>query len=226
MEREKVVEWVKKLMDKAADPATTEGERDAVQRKVEEFMARYKVTTMEATTPDEIKDHEMIQEDIKFAVPGKSNWGFMLAAGIAHVFECDCIRTRGTQKIMHFLGFPDDVETCLYFFRVFQMQVIFAIDGIGYDTVNKKNSYAKGMTTRIYERMVDTYERVKEIVPAETKALMVVKKGAVEKFRKQQFPKTSKSTLKDSIDHQAFIRGYKDGEGVSIADNSKKQVER
>jgi len=222
MEREKVVEWVQKLMTKAADPAATESERDSIQKKVTELMAKYKVTIMEATTPDEIKDHEMLREDVNFAVPGRTSWGYHLAWAIAPVFECKAVRISGS-KTMSFFGFPEDVETSVYFFRTLQMQIIFAIDATGYNTVKQKNSCAEGMVLRIRERMLATYERVKEIVPVQTKALMVVKEDAVDKFRKSHFPKLRKNNLKSQIDGRAFNQGYHDGANLNIT-NNKKQV--
>ncbi len=224
MEREKVVEWVQKLMTKAADPASTEAERDSIQRKVEDLMAKYKVTMMEATTADEIMGHDMLREDVQFAVPGKSSWGYFLAWAIAPVFEAKAVRISGT-KTMCFIGFPDDVETCVYFFRTLQMQIIFAVDATGYDTVKKKNSYAAGMVERIRERMTSAYERVKEIVPVETKELMVIKEDSVKEFAESEFNKITNHNLNPKIDQRAFVNGYHDGDKLDITHNRKKVQE-
>lgn len=224
MDRKKVVEWVQKLMAKAADPAATEEERDAFQKKAEEFMVRYKVSMMEATTPEEIKNHEMIREDVKFVVPGRANWGYHLAWAIGPVFECEAIRTTGTKR-MSFFGYPEDVETCVHFYRTFQMQIIFAVDATGYETVKERNSYAWGMVERIAVRMRETYVRVKEIVPAETKELIVLKEKEVRKYAEAHFGKIGKSNLKNTVDETAFINGFKDGGHLDIVDHRKKKVE-
>lgn len=223
MERDKVVEWVQKLMTKAADPGATEGERDAAQQKATEFMVKYKVSMMEATTADEIKGHDMLREDINFAVPGRTSWGYHLAWAIAPVFECKALRLSGT-KTMAFFGFPEDVKTSVYFYRTLQMQIIFAVDATSYDTVKTKNSYAEGMVDRIRERLAAAYKRMEEIVPATTMELMVVKKGAVKKFRESHFPKIKKNTLRPQIDPRAYTRGYYDGSKLDIANNAKKKV--
>ena len=225
MDRDKVVEWVQKLMAKALDPTGTEEERDAFQRKAEEFMARYKVSMMEATTPDEIKDHDMLREDVDFAVPGRTSWGFHLAWAIAPVFECKAVRTSGT-KTMSFFGFPEDVKTCVYFFRTFQMQIIFAVDETGYTTVKQKNSYAWGMVARISKRMTQAYERVKEIVPAETKDLIVLKEKEVSKFTESVFGKVGKGRASTAqIDSEAYLNGYNDGANVDISHRGRRKVE-
>ena len=223
MDREKVVEWVQKLMNKAADPAATESERDSIQQKVTELMAKYQVTMMEATTAEEIQGHEMLREDIEFAVVGRASWGFHLAWAIAPTFECKAVRLSGTKQ-MSFFGFPEDVKTSIYFFRTLQMQIIFAVDATGYTTVKSKNSYAEGMVERVRERLKDTYEKVREIIPAETKALIIVKEDAVDKFRASHFPKLRKSTLQSKLDERAFINGYQDGAHLDITDHTKKQV--
>ena len=224
MEREKVVKWVQKLMTKAADPASTEAEKDAIQRKVEDLMAKYKVTMMEATTPEEIKNHDMMREDVKFVVPGRANWGFHLAWAVGPIFECEAIRTTGTKKVS-FFGFPDDVATCVAFYRTFQMQICFAVDATGYTTVKQTNSYAWGMVERIKERMDNAYKRVKEIVPVETKDLIVLKEQEVRKFTETHFGKINKSNLKNTIDQRAFVNGYKDGVHLDISHKGRKKVE-
>lgn len=225
MEREKIVEWVQMLMNKAADPASTEPERDSIQAKVEELMAKYKVSMMEATTPEKIKDHDMLREDVKFVVPGRAFWGFTLAASIAPVFECDVIR-HGKSNKMTFLGYPEDVNTCVYFFRTFQMQIIFAVDETGYTTVKQKNSYAWGMVARISKRMTQAYERVKEIVPAETKDLIVLKEKEVSKFTESVFGKVGKGRASTAqIDSEAYLNGYNDGANVDISHRGRRKVE-
>ena len=225
MERSKIVQWVQKLMTKAADPAATEAERDAVQRKTEQLMAKYKVTMMEATTPEEIKNHKMIRENVKFVVPGRATWGLNLAACIAPIFECDVIQTTGTKK-MTFLGFPEDVQTCVQFFRTFQMQIIFAVDATGYRTTKEKNSYAWGMVRRITERMAQAYQKVKEIVPVETKALIVLKEKEVTKFTESLFGKLKEGRVSSAkIDSIAFMNGYHDGRNVDITHRGRRKVE-
>jgi hypothetical protein len=226
MERAKIVEWVQKLMTKAADPAATEAERDSIQAKTEQLMAKYKVSMMEATTPEKIKNHKMTREDVKFVVPGRSFWGFSLAASIAPIFECDVVRTSGTKK-MSFLGYPEDVLTCVHFFRTFQMQIIFAVDATDYTTIKEKSSYAWGMVKRITERMNRAYERVKEIIPVETKALIVLKEEEVEKFTESLFGKISKGAKsKAKVDADAFHNGYNDGANVNISHRGRRKVEK
>jgi len=226
MERSKIVEWVQKLMTKAADPASTEAERDAIQRKTEELMAKYKVTIMEATTPEKIKNHDMIKEDVKFVVPGRARWGLALASAIAPVFETDVIQ-HGSSKRLTFLGYPEDVETSVYFYRIFQMNIIFAVDETGYTTVNQKDSYARGMVSRIHKRMSEAYTRVKEIVPVETKDLIVLKEKEVRKFTKDTFGKLGKGYVsKAKMDKDAFMNGFNDGGKVDISHRGRQKVEK
>jgi len=39
MDREKIVEWIQKLMNKAADPASSPAETNSLQEKVSQLMA-------------------------------------------------------------------------------------------------------------------------------------------------------------------------------------------
>ena len=225
MERSKIVQWVQKLMTKAADPASTESEIDAIQEKVEQLMVKYKVSMMEATTPEKIKNHRMTKEQVKFVVPGRAFWGFSLAVGISIVFECDVIR-HGTSNKMTYLGYPEDVETCVYFYRTFQMQIIFAVDATGYRTIKEKNSYAWGMTDRITKRMYQAYKKVSEALPVETKDLIVLKEKQIAEFTKSVFGNISKGRKsKATIDKQAFQNGYNDGGRVDISHQGRRKVD-
>ena len=215
MEREKVVEWIQKLATKSMDPGVSPAEGAALQEKVAQLMAKYKISEMEATSEKEIEDHEMIQEEIKFAQSGRMTWGYMLAWGIAPVFECKAIRKHNSQ-VMMFFGYPDDVETVAFFFRYFQMQIIHFADESGYKTVRDKNSYAQGMVKKLVHRVFSAYQRAKEIVPSDCRALMVVKQGAVQKFVDKKIGRTVKSNLKHNIHSRAYTKGYVDGDKVNI----------
>jgi hypothetical protein len=158
-------------------------------------------------------------------VPGRARWGFGLAGAIAPIFECDVVKHGNTKK-MTFLGFPEDVQTCVYFFRTFQMQIIFAVEETNYTTTKQQDSYARGMVKRISERMKQTYERVKEIIPVETKALIVLKEKEVSKFTKSQFGKLKDTPAsKAKLDREAFLNGYYDGSKVDISHKGRRKVE-
>ena len=55
IERDKIVGWIQKLMAKAMDPASSPGETNSLQEKVAQLMAKYKISEMEATTPEDSK---------------------------------------------------------------------------------------------------------------------------------------------------------------------------
>jgi hypothetical protein len=83
------------------------------------------------------------------------------------------------------------------------------------------------MARRISERMEQTYQRVKEIVPVETKALIVLKEEEVSKFTKSVFGKINKGRKsKIKIDKQAFMYGYADGVNVDISHRGRRKVEK
>jgi hypothetical protein len=215
MDREKIVGWIQKLMNKAMDPASSPGETESLQEKVAQLMAKYKISEMEATTPEEIEDHEMMREEIKFAQKGRMTWGFYLAWGIAPIFECEAVKAGGTQKMM-FFGFPDDVATVAFFFRWFQLQIIGFADESSYRTVKDKNSYAHGMVRKITARVSAAYKRAKEIVPSECRDLILVKEGAVENFRKREIGGVVSPRKRLNVNHKAYQKGYVDGDRVDI----------
>jgi len=221
MNREKVVDWVQKLMAKAMDPNISEEEKDVFQEKVAQLMAKYKVSEMEATTPEEIKDHEMLTEEIKFYQgKGRMTWGYYLAWGIAPVFDCKAVKENSSSSKMFFFGFPEDVGTVAFFFRYFQLQIIQFADKSGLGTVKEKNSYAHGMSSKIVKRVTEAYKRAKEIIPSNCRDLIVIKEGAVEKYVDKEIGKTIPSRIRPSIDAHAWGKGYKDGDRVDIVNSN------
>jgi hypothetical protein len=215
MEREKVISWIQKLATKAMDPACSPGEANSLQEKVAQLMAKYKISEMEATTPEEIEDHEMMREEIKFAQTGRMTWGYYLAWGIAPVFECEAVRKHNSQ-VMMFFGFPDDVKTVAFFFRFFQIQIIDFADKSGFSTVKDKNSYALGMTKKLVTRIALAYKRAKEIVPSQCRDLIVVKEGAVKRYRENEIGRTINSRMNTNLNGDAYTKGYVDGDKVNI----------
>lgn len=215
MDRSKVVEWIQKLVAKAMDPACTPEEAESLQEKTAELMAKYKISEMEAVTPKEVENHEMLRENLTFAQGGNMNWGYFLAAGVAAVFECEVVRLGRTQKLS-FFGFPDDVETVAFFFRYFQLQIIDFIDNSNLRTVKNKNSYAVGMTRRIVERINEAYVRAKAKMTSECRDLIVVKKDAVSTYVEKEIGKTHKANLSNNFNASAFTKGYIDGAKVDI----------
>jgi len=216
MKREKVVSWIQKLAAKAMDPAVSPQEAEALQEKVAQLMAKYKISEMEATTPEEIADHDMMREEIKFAQSGQMTWGFHLAWGIAPVFECEAIR-KWKSQVMMFFGFPEDVKTVAYFFRFFQIQIIEFADRSGYTTVKDKNSYAQGMAKKLITRIAQAYHRAKEIIPSDCRDLIIVKEDAVRKYRKREIGLTTKAKMSQNLNGSAYHKGYVDGDKVNIA---------
>ena len=216
MDREKIVGWIQKLATKAMDPAVSPQEAESLQEKVAQLMAKYKISEMEATTPEEIEDHEMMREEIKFAQSGRMTWGYYLAWGIAPVFECEAVRKHNSQ-VMIFFGFPEDVKTVAFFFRFFQIQIIQFADKSEYTTVKDKNSYAQGMTKRLIYRISEAYRRAKEIVPSECLDLMVIKDAVVKRYREGEIGKTTNSKMRQNLNGSAYTKGYVDGDRVNIA---------
>ncbi len=215
MDREKVIGWIQKLATKAMDPACAPAEAESLQEKVAQLMAKYKISEMEATTPEEIEDHDMMREEIKFAQSGRMTWGYYLAWGIAPVFECEAIRKHKSQTMM-FFGFPEDVKTVAFFFRFFQIQIIEFADRSKYTHVRDKNSYAQGMAKKLITRVAMAYKRAKEIVPSECRDLILVKEDAVKRYRQSEIGRTVNSRMRSNMNGSAYAHGYFDGDKVDI----------
>ena len=223
MDKEKVMGWVQKLMTKAMHPNTPKHEVEACEMKAAEFMARYKITMTQATQSQESNNPfdglDKMRAD--FIGEGRSDWGYYLAFGIARAFDCKSIAESYRNRVC-FLGYADDVDTCLWFFNYLQIEIYLWAEKFS-RLKKEQNSYAHGMVTTIEDRLKSLYKKVEEIIPSECKDLIVVRKQVVNKFTQNEFPHT-KPKKRNQVKFDAFAQGIKDGKNLDLANHNRAKV--
>lgn len=225
MQKEKVMEWVQKLVTKAMHPGTPKHEVDACENKAAELMARYKITMTQATQSQESSDpfEGINKEIVDFIVDGRSDWGYYLAMYITNAFECKSI-VIGNTKTVCFLGYQDDIDTCKWFFDYLQIEIYLWAEK-NYTGKKERNAYAHGMSKIVGSKLKKLYKKVEEILPSDCRDLIVVKKKKVTAYMNIKFPGFVKSGG-GNIDITAFRKGLKDGENLDLANHNRDKVSK
>jgi len=223
MEKEKVMSWVQKLMTKAMHPNTPKHEVEACELKAAEFMAKYKITMIQATQSQESSDPFKGLDNMRadFIGEGRSDWGYYLAFGIARAFDCKSIAESYRNQVC-FLGYVDDIDTCKWFFEYLQIEIYLWAEKFS-RLKKEQNSYAHGMVNTIEERLTSLYKRVEEIIPSDCRDLIVIKKKVVKDFAKHVFPRT-RPKARNKMKFDAFSQGMKDGKNLDLANHNRAKV--
>ena len=226
MEKEKVMEWVQKLMTKAMHKGTPQHEIDACESKAAELMARYKISMTQAMHSEESVDpmEGIERDDMEFIGASKStDWGYFLGFAIAKAFDCKGISMK-YRGAFAFMGYADDVDTCKWFFDYLQIEIYMWAEKFSKGK-RKQNAYARGMVTTIRERLVSLYRKVEEIIPSDCRALIVINKEKVKQFAKNEFPSThTHKSVKLGGNRNAYMTGREDGKNLDLTNHNRSKV--
>lgn len=230
---ESIKATIAKLITLANDKGATQGESETAMERATALMAKYQLDQAEVLS-QKIKKGEnldVIQEEAEcYYFESSYNWEYSLGWSIGHIFDCKTIQSRNGFAVVNdkyfpsfkmiFIGLPDDVALALYFFDYCQNE-------IGRETElftqqkRKGNDFALGMSARIIERLTEMYKKVAEQTHETCTALIVVKKDAIDKYVKEEFPSLRKGKPIKIKDYTAYMQGVAAGERVTLSSNRR-----
>jgi len=220
-DREKAMETILKCMRLAADPGATEGERDVAQRKAEQVMAKWQISSLEMRFKSESgkpKSTDQVKENIESVFDTKADWEWRLASGIAHTFNSEIIIVTGVG--IQFFGHEQDLEIVDYFFSKLRLE----IDSWAEDAyplkrdIEMRRSYGLGMTRRVTERLKEMYEFVRNQMTNDCKDLVLISNALIKQRINELYPKTHKVKPR-SVQERAYAQGYMDGNNLNLESN-------
>lgn len=198
----RMLEKVKKLLNKAEDPACTTFEAEALNDKAAELIARYGIEAAMLTKDDPAKTEKMVSLRMKFDSP-YSNQKLNLAYAIAKAFRCQAIVLRELDKsaILRVIGYQSDVRRTEFLFNHLAIQA--QIGMVLADSDKPAHEHAKAWRTSWYGGfIISVRERLeameRKVVNEATTgdpgtALMVADRSAqVKNMFDQLYPKTRK----------------------------------
>ena len=223
MEKEKVMSWVQKLLTKSMHPNTPRHEVAACEAKAAQLMAKYKISAIQASQSQESSNPlaGIDRQEVDFLVGGRTDWGYWLANAISKAFDCQIVALKEQQKIC-FIGYTDDIDTCIWFFNYLQIEIYLWTEKHS-TLVKERNSYAHGMVNTVGLRLRELYKKVEEIIPSDCRELVIVKKDKVNQFVNQQFPHTG-HMRQNKGSRDSFGQGLKDGKSLNLSNGNRQRV--
>lgn len=243
--KEAIIDKIIKLMELGNEEKNTNPhERDSAMKMAAKLMADYSIDYVDLKN-NKPKDDTFITLDVEGSSEQKVDYEASLANTIAKAFDCKLVNTynygEGDQQYtriwrMCFIGSKHDVEIVVYFFKFLRRTLgTMSIKNVTKDSIKEANpylgrkvtaayveqarrNYCFGMVNTIDERLQELYMKREEFIPSDCKAVMVVKKDAVERFMHDKFPNLrygKAMTLKG--DMNSFHRGKTDGQKVNLS---------
>jgi cyanate lyase len=229
--KEEIIAKIMKLMELSnEDKNGNPNEREQAAKKAAELMAKWAIDFADLRT-QKPSENVFVTIMVDGSESSKVDFESSMAYTIAQAFDCKMINTyrEGPWKIA-FVGSKHDLDIAIYFFKFLRRTMYaMAIKNVTKETVKPaygrtrvnvlqaRRNYCFGLVQTIFERLKDLYMKREEFIPSDSKALMVVKKGDLQNYFKQQFPDaiSGKATsLKGDIG--AYYRGKQDGQKVSL----------
>jgi len=213
---------IAKLITLANDKGATPAEAALAMERAEKIMAKYNLTQAEIFR-EQLKSKGKLsatREDADcYWTERTHSWEAYLANGIALVFESKVVIISGfdtDHEKVAFVGMPDDVALCLYFFDYCQNEVGRHME-LAYSKKKEQNEFAWGMMQHIVDRLKELYTRIREASTCTD--LIVVKKDAVMETFRDHFPSTRSMNSRRPDNSKAFVDGWIAGGKTHLSSN-------
>ena len=233
----RIIEKIRKLFAMANHATSNEQEAETAMRQADALLRKHNLT-MTDITPEEAKSQvrESIMAKYKWT-PGRAPvWAQSLATGVADLTDTFVIWTPAASNDSHvrnrqcnlcFVGNEADVITAgemfnyLYETAIRLCDLHFDGDILGRRAKTIKNSYRYGMACRLRERFAEMVAAKKaelQEAAGTGTSLVVVKKDAIAAHlgRSPEDLGYKESNREQSLEHQSFAAGHRDGGGVSL----------
>jgi len=240
--RTKAIRTIAKLMAiTAVSSGATKGERENADVLLQKLMVNYAIDMNEIKMSG-IKTGNFIQEYIPGSEHDKVDYESSLAHHISLVFDCNTMNCYNDGRIMsdypfnHWMicivGYTHDVAIATYFFK-YVRRTMYAMcrkevskENINTrrrkptltDIKNAQRNYCFGFVQAVGEKLQELYLKRNEILPSESKDLIIIKHDETERLLKELFPKAKmKKTRNLRGDISKYYAGSFAGSKVSLA---------
>lgn len=212
------MEKILKCMQLAADPAATEGERNAAQFAAEKLMLKWQISSLEMRSkePKPQKATDQVKDTFEDLFDKEADWEIHLGSGIARCFNSKII-VHNHRSSLRFFGSKDDLEMIDYFFSRLRLEIGSWAEEAYPKGIRKQRAYAYGMVCRVNERLEDLYKKVNDALDNTCRDLVVISKALVQAKINEVYPKLGKMRPRSVGDNSALARGYADGNNLNLA---------
>jgi hypothetical protein len=241
-QKQDIVNRIMKLLELGNEEKNSNPhERELAQKKAAKLMAEHAIDFADLRT-GKPKANSFIRFDVDGSEETHIIWEDCLAAALSHVFDCQIVNTWKTyfdeeterfkkKWILSFVGAKYDIDIVVFFFKYLRRcvgrmsEVNVKMENLSESITKSKYqlnlaqaNYCFGMIRTIDVRLQELYKKREEYFSADTKALMIVKKDALEDYLKSIFPNLKKNkpiTLKGDLSQ--YRKGQDDGKKVNLS---------
>ncbi len=213
--REMIDRVMKLLALGDADKNSNPHERENAQRMAAKLMAEYAIDFADLKK-DAKRENTFARFDVEGAEGIKVNWEFSLAGAVARVFDAKVIGSHQQNWQLCFMGTKSDLEISIFFFKYLR-RTVGVMSERRYPQTRERNNYAFGMVMTLQERLEELFAKREEFIPADCRALMVIKKDDLQTYVKEQFPRISHSSFNFGADSHSYHAGRADGKKINLS---------
>jgi len=218
--KQDMIQKILKLLELGdADKNSNPHERELAQKKAAQMMAEHSLSFADLRE-GKPKSDIYTRIDIDGSEETRVPWEGILANGVGKTFDCFVVSCGGSRSDsspwqLAFLGAKTDIEIAVFFFKYLRRTV-----GVMSERTVKgaraQDSYATGTVATILNRLDDLYKKKEEFIPADCKALIVVKKNDVRDFVKKEFPSLVQIKNNTRMDDN-YHKGRADGHRINLS---------
>jgi len=223
MGKEKLIDKIKKLMALGESPNPHEAE--LAMEKAAKLMAAHNISVIDVEASDGTIEEHIHEVNVDGAGGSVDRWEGTMALMLCEIFDCEAVGHKypkwqkdefGKKDAISFIGHDDDLALVVHFF-IYLRRWIGRKAEVNYRLKRDQEAYALGCIDTIKNRMKAVYVKMQEYIPADTMALMVVKKGAVSTKAKELYPNARVSKYRSKGSYQARAHGEHDGNKARIS---------
>ena len=214
MEKGKIFAKIQKLLALGAGESA---EAKSAMEKAGKLMADNNIG-LEDITDGAIKKDSIFEEVVNISAKHITVWEVNLAKALCEAFGCECLKqvTPMFEQRM-FLGTKSDLKLLIWYYKYLRIKVAREAE-TKFRLVRDQKSFGVGAVNTLSHRIMDMFAAKQKVMSNDTKALVVVKTDAVEKYIQKTYNvvRGRKRNL-HNLNHDAVQAGQEAGRNMSIS---------
>ena len=225
MERENIIEKVRKLRTLAANPAATVDEAAAAALAAELIIQKHALAEVELQM-SQASQEEIMDDGTPLTDWGQRQtlWQNILTHGLAKAYNCSSVlkwNETGNPNI-YAIGKPSDISLLRYQYTFFVIELTrlshkLAPKNLGRGTGKTwYNSFYRGAVHAILDSLKSAKEEVRTQASSEALVFIDQHLNAIERFKNKKYPgSTTTHTAGGNIDPDAYRKGLEAGSNLN-----------
>jgi len=190
--KEQMCELILNLLNKTEENGCTPEEAEAFKNKAYKLMAKHQIDLLRVMDKTRKKNGDIDIDYMQVSRFNNGAWEKLLGMYVADCFDCKTVsimeqRYGNKEFFTEFIGHTQDLEMVNFFFSYLRRYGLFKSQEFS-NLKREQIGFLESYVYAVKGRLEEMYKRIEEDFDTNCTALMVVKKGSVEKFQKDRYP--------------------------------------